>query len=198
MMISPEKATSKHLIYQPSWEVDGMPSCCQAMVPLRLRANYTTITERNINRKVLIADKFATNSLHEYDWDHLDNLLKLILYAPAFAVPREVGFVAVLQDCLADCPDGLFICTDNVTRPSHGDVHPGPFSTRAFAHWLKQQGLANVVVSPRTKHSVRGWMWTFNVGKCEKLSKTIGQAFIKEYNSFVKHLPEPSEEYDRW
>jgi len=98
----------------------------------------------------------------------------------------DEAFASVWDHCTGHGKHAIYFCSDNMS--GEGDVHTGPFSTRAFVKWSVDNNLGCMqttgpITSRRTGHYIQGWMFIPN---WEVIDQTIGRA----RESFIKRAKE--------
>lgn len=156
-----QDASTRHLVYAPSWDIDSMISCCSASVVIRLEASYCTTKDRRNEQKALANDHWASSMPAQLRW------IQNNLHNQAYAIPYNVAMTAVLADMLGESTGTLWIATDNIRRTTGDDVHLGPFSTAGLVDWLPKQGLADVYCgATNANESVQTWSWHLDTRAC--------------------------------
>jgi len=158
-IIRPGRADADSLIKNPYWDISYMPGCCGASVIRRLGAEY--INPSTVDYSTCASYGYAPRVSNfrncvQGQWNHPSN------FAP---VSLDMAFTACLQDLREEQGRRalLWFAADNMVR--RGDVHLGPFSTRGFVAWLKENDLAEVVTSARAGRN-EGYIFILNRPQC--------------------------------
>ena len=126
---------SNQYMYDPRWNVEGFPGCCQASEVYRLRACYS--------------DRPGQPSMRMF----LENLR----WTP-HAYPIELGFLNVLSEMYTPGGRELFIAFDSMSN--YGDVHRGPFSTKNFIKWAIENNY--ITATSHCRGYMKGWIFHLN------------------------------------
>jgi hypothetical protein len=190
-MLSNFAATTRSLVYQPHWDIDGMTACCGANVLLRLEASYCNGPQRREQIRRLQQDNFRVRAAEGYL-----NLVNGGLHSTAHAIPYNMAMAAVLQDMMGEGPV-LWICTDNILPAEGGDVHQGPFSTREMTAWLPRHGLADVYQgSTNGPGRIKTWSWTLDLPACAEYLAEQEEAIHTRFVRLAEQLPGPEADPD--
>jgi hypothetical protein len=185
-----ELADKNSLVYCPNWEIEGMYSCCSADVIIRLEAGYCSVEDHKYGVQQAIEQQWAMRRLD----GRRNNLRHLLDNCCSVwdAVPLDIMFGAVLQDMLG-CGGAktLYMCTDNTTVPERGDVHKGPFSTKRFAFWLRDQKVCQQWIQGADTGQCSTWSWQLDAEKAKALSTTLSRRYNKWHNRLADKLPNP-------
>jgi len=101
------------------------------------------------------------------------------------AVHPQVAFIAVLEDMIKNYKHSIYFLSDNTEGV--GDVHNGPFSTRNFVKWLREEDMGAIhssgpVTSLRTNRELQSWIFVPNMIRCDAVVCTARDKFIKQVN----------------
>jgi len=93
--------------------------------------------------------------------------------------------MAVIEDMLTNYRYSIYFFSDNTEGV--GDVHNGPFSTRNFIKWLRDEDMGAIhssgpVTSLRTSRELQSWIFVPNILRCEKQMKLVKDEFIQQVN----------------
>ena len=182
-MTSQANATPSSLVHSLEWEIEEIYNCCKGTMLMRLRAGYTSQVE--VNRLVKQGCKRAESTVHNFNNLDFAERLRWETDDPAFAIPLETAYAAVIQDMLGAYQGPLWMATDRIRNFADQDVHLGPFSVRSIVRWMEREDLAKVTQGP-TASGVTGWIFTLKKGKC----RAFVASKVREYKEFVSGLPD--------
>jgi hypothetical protein len=135
-------------IYSIEWNVEEFFGCCGAEIVFRLKGRDAPIYYGQARNP----ENVTADNLHGYI--RMGDTCGM-------GFPCWVGFAGVLSDIYPRYVRfrnrSLFFASDNYTGV--GDTHNGPFSTRNFIEWLRDNDLANIT-EWRTSTLV-GYIFTF-------------------------------------
>jgi hypothetical protein len=199
-------ANNRNLILKPNWNVGGQQGCCGIGTIARLKANYTSESQRDAALEAWLELENPHPMLSDIpNWEnqYLREILLQLVRRPqgagwsgvsetwgvaanwhGGAVDSNIAYAAVLQSL---SPYAIYFLSDNMD--AEGDVHLGAFSTRGFVQWCQEQNLGQFqttgpITSMRTQRHIQGWMWTPNW-------TSVGHTITKynlEFRQYIKRI----------
>ena len=197
------------LVLKPQWTLGGQQGCCGIGSISRLNSSSCTESARRENLLSWVETKDPHPLMSDRpNWQgaQLRTIFEYLSLRPqgvnwhgrasstrwfGGAVNVDYAFAAVLEH-MKTHQHAIWFFSDNVD--GRGDVHNGPFSTRAFVKWLFNQQIGAIkdtgpVKSNRTQCNIQGWMFTPNYGYVNKIVQKLREeliAEIKEINNDPK------------
>jgi hypothetical protein len=206
------------VVNTPRWTVTGTAGCCGIGSIHRLAGRYCAASQRDAavkawyeseDPKALMSDMpgwstrstmaqiFAMSAKRPQGVRYKGTQATATWYGAA--VPVELCFAAVLEEML-DKKYVIYFMSDNMTQ--HGDVHTGPFSTKAFVRWLRDNEVGQFqatgpLESMRTTRLIQGWMFTPNWDQVSKLAEAGKKDLIKYFKELNNDKRVKDPEQDR-
>ena len=189
-----------NLVLKPHWTLGGQQGCCGIGSVSRLNSSSCTESARreNLISWANTKDPFPLMS-DRPQWQSADlrMIFEYLSQRPqgvlwhgrestvrwfGGAVLSDYAFCAVLEQ-MNSFAHAIWFFSDNVDGV--GDVHTGPFSTRAFVNWLFYQQIGAIkdtgpVKSNRTQCNIQGWMFTPNYEYVQKIITKMRAELIAE------------------
>jgi len=191
------------LVIKPSWGIYQQQGCCGMGVITRLNSATCTPSQRDANRDswlALVEPKPLMSDLPNWRSAHLKTMLNFLDRRPqgmqwmgrrqstrwyGGAVSTHVAFMAVVEDAMKNQRYSMYFLSDNTEGV--GDVHNGPFSTRNFVKWLRDNDMGAIhspgpVTSLRTQRELQSWIFVPNTARCDAQVEHIRKEFIIQVN----------------
>lgn len=191
------------LVSGTSYLTGGAPGCCGIGTIARLLGGERTEAQR----KAAVEAHMAKTTPVGYFTDRpkwkemrMKQMLSTTSRVPSIhsagaqwggmAVPLDVAFASVLEYLLLDAKYVCYYLSDNVSGA--GDVHLGPFSTRAFHKWYLQNGFgASISTGPlqslRTSRTIQAWIITPHWATIAKYIKGPRARLIQQIEEINDH-----------
>ena len=194
------------LIINPTFQVGAQQGCCGIGTVARLASSrcYPSAKAQNIESWLSLEEPFPLLSdLPTWENATLQTIFIYLARRPeglrwagrrgyeswyGSAVTQDQAFAMLTQHITTIHQYAIYFMSDNVQ--GEGDVHVGPFNTRSYVRWLRDNDLGAVhtsgpIESRRTHHNIQGWIFVPHYGRCAEIvtaQRDVLIAEIKEQN----------------